>query len=151
MKLGRNDPCWCGSGKKYKACHARMDERIEAIRLEGHIVPGHAQIKNEEQLQGIRESSKLNIAILDEILYGCGNTSPLHTLARLLTHVLYADPRVHSEHFLPVACIGHDMLEHFGVTHIRMFSLNDMVVNHDRPKPVECPVERGLPITGGAT
>ncbi|HEV7400751.1 MAG TPA: preprotein translocase subunit SecA [Solirubrobacterales bacterium] len=21
-KLGRNDPCWCGSGKKYKNCHA---------------------------------------------------------------------------------------------------------------------------------
>ena len=20
-KLGRNDPCWCGSGKKYKKCH----------------------------------------------------------------------------------------------------------------------------------
>src|SRR5262249_31692410 len=20
-KLGRNDPCWCGSKKKYKACH----------------------------------------------------------------------------------------------------------------------------------
>ena len=20
-KLGRNDPCWCGSGKKYKVCH----------------------------------------------------------------------------------------------------------------------------------
>jgi len=20
-KLGRNDPCWCGSGKKWKACH----------------------------------------------------------------------------------------------------------------------------------
>ena len=20
-KLGRNDPCWCGSGKKYKRCH----------------------------------------------------------------------------------------------------------------------------------
>jgi preprotein translocase subunit SecA len=19
--LGRNDPCWCGSGKKYKKCH----------------------------------------------------------------------------------------------------------------------------------
>jgi len=19
--LGRNDPCWCGSGKKYKRCH----------------------------------------------------------------------------------------------------------------------------------
>jgi preprotein translocase subunit SecA len=20
-KLGRNDPCWCGSGKKFKLCH----------------------------------------------------------------------------------------------------------------------------------
>ena len=25
-KLGRNDPCWCGSGKKYKSCHLRSDE-----------------------------------------------------------------------------------------------------------------------------
>ncbi|MCB9438162.1 MAG: preprotein translocase subunit SecA [Anaerolineales bacterium] len=24
-KLGRNDPCWCGSGKKYKHCHYRED------------------------------------------------------------------------------------------------------------------------------
>jgi preprotein translocase subunit SecA len=24
-KLGRNDPCWCGSGKKYKHCHLRQD------------------------------------------------------------------------------------------------------------------------------
>jgi preprotein translocase subunit SecA len=21
QKIGRNDPCWCGSGKKYKKCH----------------------------------------------------------------------------------------------------------------------------------
>ena len=20
-RLGRNDPCWCGSGKKFKRCH----------------------------------------------------------------------------------------------------------------------------------
>ena len=24
--IGRNDPCWCGSGKKYKQCHMRSDE-----------------------------------------------------------------------------------------------------------------------------
>jgi hypothetical protein len=24
--LGRNDPCHCGSGKKYKACHLETDE-----------------------------------------------------------------------------------------------------------------------------
>jgi len=26
-KLGRNDPCWCGSGKKYKKCHLDEDQR----------------------------------------------------------------------------------------------------------------------------
>jgi hypothetical protein len=25
--LGRNDPCWCGSGKKYKHCHLRPGQR----------------------------------------------------------------------------------------------------------------------------
>ena len=25
-KLGRNEPCWCGSGKKYKKCHSDSDE-----------------------------------------------------------------------------------------------------------------------------
>jgi hypothetical protein len=25
-KLGRNDRCWCGSGKKYKQCHLRRDQ-----------------------------------------------------------------------------------------------------------------------------
>ncbi len=24
-KVGRNDPCWCGSGKKYKNCHLKAD------------------------------------------------------------------------------------------------------------------------------
>ncbi len=66
-KLGRNDACWCGSGKKYKVCHMAMDEKIEAYALQGHIVPSHDILKTPEQLQGIRESSKLNIAILDEI------------------------------------------------------------------------------------
>ena len=23
-QIGRNDPCWCGSGKKYKNCHGRQ-------------------------------------------------------------------------------------------------------------------------------
>lgn len=27
---GRNDPCWCGSGKKYKRCHMLSDEEQEA-------------------------------------------------------------------------------------------------------------------------
>jgi hypothetical protein len=26
-EIGRNDPCWCGSGKKYKHCHLREDQQ----------------------------------------------------------------------------------------------------------------------------
>ena len=26
---GRNDPCWCGSGKKYKKCHMAADLAAE--------------------------------------------------------------------------------------------------------------------------
>jgi hypothetical protein len=32
-KPGRNDPCWCGSGKKYKKCHLAADEEAERGRL----------------------------------------------------------------------------------------------------------------------
>ena len=33
-KIGRNDPCWCGSGKKYKNCHMKQDQ--EEARKKGH-------------------------------------------------------------------------------------------------------------------
>jgi hypothetical protein len=26
---GRNEPCWCGSGKKYKKCHLAADEKAD--------------------------------------------------------------------------------------------------------------------------
>ena len=26
ITIGRNDPCHCGSGKKYKKCHIEKDE-----------------------------------------------------------------------------------------------------------------------------
>ena len=44
-----------------------LDERIEHYALQGHIVPSHDILKTPEQIEGIRQSSKLNIAILDEI------------------------------------------------------------------------------------
>ena len=64
-KLGRNDPCWCGSQKKYKHCHMDFDEKIDHFRREGHTVPKRSMIKTPEQIEGIRQSSKINIAVLD--------------------------------------------------------------------------------------
>jgi len=33
--LGRNDPCWCGSNKKYKHCHMRQDEQAKRAGAAG--------------------------------------------------------------------------------------------------------------------
>lgn len=65
--IGRNDPCWCGSGKKYKKCHEPLDQRIEAFRLQGASVPTHAMIKTKAQIDGIRESGLRNIEVLDRV------------------------------------------------------------------------------------
>lgn len=66
-KLGRNDQCWCGSGKKYKKCHIEFDERIEEFESVGHIVPDHSIIKTPDQIEKIKESAKINIAVLDYV------------------------------------------------------------------------------------
>ena len=36
VKLNRNDPCWCGSGRKYKQCHEAFDRKIESFAVMGH-------------------------------------------------------------------------------------------------------------------
>jgi hypothetical protein len=33
-RLGRNDPCWCGSGRKYKVCHLDEDRSAEEAQRE---------------------------------------------------------------------------------------------------------------------
>lgn len=66
-KLERNQVCWCGSGKKYKRCHEAFDHCIQSFEMRGSIVPTRKMIKNAIQIQGIRESGKINIAVLDYI------------------------------------------------------------------------------------
>lgn len=65
--IGRNSVCWCGSGKKYKKCHYQFDEKLKEMAQEGHLIPSHDMIKNKEQIDGIRESGKINIAVLDYV------------------------------------------------------------------------------------
>ncbi len=66
-KIGRNDPCWCGCGRKYKQCHEALDRKLEAFAREGHKIPKHSMLKTPEQIAKIKESAKINIAVLDEI------------------------------------------------------------------------------------
>jgi methionyl aminopeptidase len=64
---GRNNPCWCGSGKKYKKCHYDFDRKLEALRDAGEVVPTYDIIKTEDEIEMIRRSAKVNIAVLDYV------------------------------------------------------------------------------------
>ena len=65
--LRKDDPCWCNSGKKYCDCHMEFDRKLDNFKRKFHKVPPRNIIKNEEQLAGMRESSKINIAVLDYV------------------------------------------------------------------------------------
>ena len=65
MTIERNDPCWCGSGKKYKKCHLSLDEKIKAYELKGYEVPPREIIKNEIDIAGMKKAAVINNAVLD--------------------------------------------------------------------------------------
>lgn len=67
QKLGRNDLCWCGSHKKYKICHEALDDKLIQYKRKGYVVPSRELLKTQEQIEGIRESAKINIAVLDYV------------------------------------------------------------------------------------
>ncbi|MBR6326568.1 MAG: methionyl aminopeptidase [Lachnospiraceae bacterium] len=94
-KIGRNDPCWCGSGKKYKVCHEAFDARIKKEKMMGHIVPGHDIIKTPAQIEKIKESCKINVAILDAIeaqIHEGMNTAQIDHIVRSMSEAAGAIP-----------------------------------------------------------
>lgn len=64
--ITRNDPCWCGSGKKFKKCHW-PNENIEENTPKDYLKNYGIIIKTKKQIDGIRRSSKLAATILDEL------------------------------------------------------------------------------------
>ena len=59
--------CWCKSGKNYAECHRNFDEKLEKLKKKGCIVPPRSLIKNEKQIEGIREACRINTLILDKV------------------------------------------------------------------------------------
>lgn len=64
---GRNDECWCGSGKKYKKCHAAIDERLQECYLNGQEVIYRHLLKTPEDIEGIKRSAAINVGVLDMV------------------------------------------------------------------------------------
>lgn len=67
--IGRNDLCWCNSGKKWKKCHFPQNAP-ETSRSEQDLRAQYAKhygilLKTDEQIQGIRRSSHLAAEILN--------------------------------------------------------------------------------------
>ena len=66
-QIGRNDACWCGSGRKYKKCHENFDHKLNLLHSQGLLVPSHKIIKTEAQIAEIRKSAEINVKILDYV------------------------------------------------------------------------------------
>ena len=64
---GRNDVCWCGSGKKYKKCHARIDEKLDRLYHDGREVLPRGLLKTPEDIEGIKRSAAINVGVLDYV------------------------------------------------------------------------------------
>lgn len=66
---GRNEPCWCGSGQKYKRCHLGRDDRGEtvapprppSVSMHPHLVLDGAG------RDGMRRAGRFNAALMDAI------------------------------------------------------------------------------------
>ena len=74
---GRNDECWCGSGKKYKKCHFANDERMEDMAARGFQVLPRTLLKSAADIEGIKYSAEVNVGALDfvEAHIGVGTTT----------------------------------------------------------------------------
>lgn len=64
--ISRNDPCWCGSGEKWKKCH------YPALSPNANLADQYLKqysiiLKNPEQIDGIRHACKLSAKILDAL------------------------------------------------------------------------------------
>ncbi len=64
---GRNDECWCGSGKKYKKCHLAIDDKLESLFNEGYDVPERDLLKTPADIEGVRRSAAVNVGALDYV------------------------------------------------------------------------------------
>ena len=56
--MERNEPCWCGSGLKYKKCHMAIDEKIMLHAEKGEIVPRRNMLKTKAQICLLYTSQK---------------------------------------------------------------------------------------------
>ena len=61
------EKCWCGSEKNYYLCHKDYDEKAADLKKKGCVLPPQSLIRNEAQIEGIREACRVNTLVLDKV------------------------------------------------------------------------------------
>ena len=79
---GRNDECWCGSGRKYKKCHLEVDERLQDLYERGFEVPYRSLLKTAADIEGIKRSAEVNIGALDYVAEHIGEGTSTEEIDR---------------------------------------------------------------------
>ena len=71
-KAGRNDPCPCGSGKKYKSCcwKKEQEEKGKAIKFKATPMGGKMGMlsKGFDMMKGITDGFKDRVSKIDPVL-----------------------------------------------------------------------------------
>ena len=65
--LERNDPCWCGSGKKYKKCHLHADSEKENNPGSKKPLQTDNMVKSANEIDGMRKAGAFNGELMDFI------------------------------------------------------------------------------------
>lgn len=85
----RNEPCWCGSGKKQKKCHPNGNNNQAKFYLEEYGI----LVKTPHQIEKIRIASKVAASILDKLCLMAKKgvtTNELDQAAQQLHHEAHA-------------------------------------------------------------
>lgn len=69
MTISRNDPCWCGSGQKWKKCHfPKLAEQSENERKRQEYYKKYRIVlKNPKEIEGIKRACHVSATILKKL------------------------------------------------------------------------------------
>ncbi|MEM8629060.1 MAG: methionyl aminopeptidase [Chlamydiota bacterium] len=83
--MSRNDPCWCGSQKKWKKCH--YPEKAPQTKTEYFQEKYQIILKTEEQIAGIKTACQFAKSVLEKLILAAKEgvtTNELELLCRKL-------------------------------------------------------------------
>ncbi len=105
--ISRNNPCYCGSGKKYKKCHLKYDDKLFEYSSKGYVIPKPKNIKNMKQIEGIRKAAVVNktlFGLLEDYIKEGVTTDDINKLVHETTVKMGAIPAPLNYHGFPKSC-----------------------------------------------